>query len=278
MSHLFTISAVLICTTAIGSAQIQTVVNDNRGEGKVDWSQRKIIGIGVATPNPNLPESVAQPSATREAIRLARRNALETVKGIHLNSSATVRDFITTSDAVTNRIINFVNGFEQNKQIKTVEDGALQTIIEIPLDGAEGLGGTLLSNRLADKPAPKSFEGKKAKTAQSFTGLIIDCGGIDLKPALSPSVLDEAGKEVYGATFASREWALKHGLVRYAGRASESAYRSRVGDNPAKVKAIKAVGDARTDPIISNKDAATIRSTPANLNFLSECRIVILID
>lgn len=278
MPHLYRITAALVCLAALTAAQIQPVDTGNPGEGKVDWGDRTIVAVGVAAPNPNLPESAARPSAERAATIIALRNALETVKGIYLNSSTTVQNFMTTSDVITTRVSGFVQGFDKKGRTKYMNDGTVEITMEIPLDGIGSLGEVLLGDRLSETPQKTTFEGKKAKTEQVFTGLIIDCKGLNVKPAMSPKILDKAGKEVYGSAYVSRDWAIKYGIVGYAKEVAAAAKLDRVGDKPGQVKAVEAAGDNSTDVVISNDDAADIRSAAENLKFLSECRVVLVID
>ena len=111
-----------------------------------------------------------------------------------------------------------------------------------------------------------------------FSGLIIDCRGLSVKPALSPRVLDEQGKEIYGSAYVSRQWAIKYGMVGYAKDVSAAAKQERMGKNPGKIKALKAQGENSTDIVLSDKDAADVRSAAENLKFLSECRVMFIID
>ena len=160
-----------------------------------------------------------------------------------------------------------------------MSDGSVEITMKVPIDGIGALGEMLLGKSVADHPAITSFEGTKAKKAHIFTGLIINCKGLTLKPALSPRVMDESGREVYGSAYVSREWAVKHGIVGYAKEVAAAAKLiDRIGKTPGQVKAMKAHGSNSTDVVISNKDASSIRSASENLKFLSECRVIFVID
>jgi hypothetical protein len=52
----------------------------------------------------------------------------------------------------------------------------------------------------------------------------------------------------------------------------------RLGKIPAKIKALKSSGGNATDAVISDSDAAQIRRSDRSLQFLSECRVVFIID
>jgi len=260
-------------------AQIQPIVTGDEGEGAVDWAERTISATGIAAPNPDLPQAAQRAGAVRAATIIALRNALETVKGIYLNSTTTVANFMTTKDEINTSVSGYVQGFDQKGRTKYMNDGSVEVTITIPIDGIGNLGEKLYRpSVVGEKPSVTRFEGEKAKKSVIFTGLVIDCKGLNLKPALSPKVLDEEGREVYGSAYVTREWAIKHGIVGYSKDIQAAAKLGRVGDNPGTVKAIKAHGENSTDVVISNDDAASVRSAADNLKFLSECRVVLVID
>jgi hypothetical protein len=278
MKHLcvFLASSMLVACQAM--AQMQAVVTDEQGKGGVDWESRTIVATGIGAPNPELPEAAQRPGALRAAQQIALRNALETVKGIYLTSSTTVRNFMTENDVVNSSVSGLVKGFEQQGREKYMSDGSVEITMKIPLDGIGGLGDKLLGTSVGDKPSVTAFEGTAAPKATVFTGLIVDCKGLKIKPALSPRLVDEDGKEIYGSAYVSREWAIKYGMVGYAKEVAAAAKLDRVGKSAGKIKGMKAFGDNSTDVQISNKDAASVRSAADNLKFLSECRVVFVID
>jgi hypothetical protein len=257
---------------------LDTVVTDKQGDGAIDWTNRIIYAKGIGAPNPDHPEAAQRAGAIRAAQQIALRNALETLKGIFLNSSTTVENFMVKSDVITSRVSGFVRGFEQKGKEKYMSDGSVELVMAIPLDGVGGIDDVLWGNTIGEKPSIAAFEGTKAKKAMVFTGLIIDCHGLNVKPALAPKILDESGKEVYGSAYVSREWAIKYGIVGYAKEVKAAAKLDRVGKTPGQIKALKAQGDNATDVVISDADAADVRSAAQNLKFLSECRVILVVD
>ncbi|MBD3421328.1 MAG: hypothetical protein GF398_14525 [Chitinivibrionales bacterium] len=278
MQHLCKVSAMCLTAASLVLAQIQPVVSGDDGKGEVDWSERYIVATGIGAPNPNLPESAQRPGAERAAKIVALRNALETVKGMYLNSSTTIENFMTKNDVVSTSVSGFIQGFEKEGRTKYMSDGTVEITMKIPLDGVGGLGAKVYGDNIGDKPSVSQWDGKGAKKKMVFTGLIIDCKGLNVKPALSPKVLDESGKEIYGSAYVSREWAVKYGIVGYAKNVLKASKLGRVGDSPGKVTAVKASGANSTDVVLSNKDAAEVRSAAENLKFLSECRVIFVVD
>jgi hypothetical protein len=111
-----------------------------------------------------------------------------------------------------------------------------------------------------------------------FTGLVIDARGLGLKPAMAPRVFDEDGKEIYGSAYVKKDWAVKQGMVGYTRDPKKAKKLDRVKDNPGMVKGIKALGKAKTDVMISNKDAASILAAKENLSFIEKCKVVFVVD
>ncbi|MBN1129852.1 MAG: hypothetical protein JXA71_12745 [Chitinispirillaceae bacterium] len=244
--------------------------------GAIDWVTRTVTATGIGAPPPDVPIAAARPNALRAAQMTALRNALEIVKGIPLTSATTVENGIMSGDIVTAKIEGFLKGFEQKGKPKYMSDATVELVMEIPLDG--GLAQDVLPKTVTDTPAIKKAI-KTGKKKASFTGLIIDCTGLGLKPAMLPSVVDIRGQEIYGITTISRTWAVKWGAAAYVPSLDKAkAMVDRIGTKPRVIKGVKATGDHVSDVMISKKDGAAIRGNPANYSVLEECRILLIVD
>jgi hypothetical protein len=283
MNKVLTSVAIGLFAASFAAAEMQpvvldTVVSDNQGNGCIDWTNRIIYSKGIGAPNPDMPEAAQRPGAIRAAQQIALRNALETLKGIYLNSSTTVENFMVKSDVITSHVSGFVRGFEQKGKERYMSDGSVEVTMSIPLDGIGGIDDQLLGTMVGAKPSITAFEGTKGPKAMVFSGLIIDCRGLHVKPALAPKIIDEEGREVYGSAYVAREWAIKYGIIGYSKDVKAAAKLDRVGKTPGQIKALKAQGDNATDVVISAADAADVRSAAQNLKFLSECRVILVVD
>ena len=123
-----------------------------------------------------------------------------------------------------------------------------------------------------------SGSGGATETPVNYTGLIIDCKGLGLRPAMAPQVIDEKGEEVYGSKFVSREYAIDIGMGGYEKDMGRARTNSRVTDNPLLIKAIGISGQNKTDVIVANGDALQVHNAAANDNFLQRCRVVFVLD
>jgi len=244
--------------------------------GTIDWAKRVVIATGIGAPPPNMPLAAARPNALRAAQMTALRNALEIVKGVPITSSTTVEQGMMSGDIVTSRIDGFVKGFEQQGKPKYMSDMSVELTVEVPLDGE--LADAVLPKAVTDTPAIRKTL-KDTKKKPSFTGLIVDCTGLGLKPAMLPSVFDAKAAELYGPSCISRAWAVKWGAVAYVATLDEAKKQlDRIGAKPLVVKGTIAVGDRASDIMIAKKDGAAIRGNPANYAVLEECRVVLIVD
>jgi len=238
------------------------------GQGEVNWTDNIIRATGSGAPNPSAPNpAVARLGAERAAKSDALRNLLETVKGVRVDSETTVVNAMTQSDLIHSSIQGFIRGARVIDK-KYSSDGGVEVVIEMPIAGE--FADALLP-ATGGLPVPSSGN-------PVYTGLIIDTKGLELHPAMSPKVLDEEGREVYGSAYVSREFAIKQGIVGYAKDIDSARQNERVTDNPIIVKGIKAEGAGNSNVVIKNSDANMLRDSSKNLSFLSQCRVLLVVD
>jgi len=268
-----------VCTVASGTASAQLagtskdVVDPVGSSGKVDWTTGVVTAVGIGAP-PSQPANPAQTRAMAEraAQVVAYRNLLEAVKGVRVDASTTVENFIVTSDVIKTQ----VNGIIQGAMImdkKYMSDGSVEVSVGMRLTGA--LAEALL---LKTAPAAPAVPSAGAAGGQLYTGLIVDARGLGVRPAMSPKILNEDGKEVYGSASINRDWAVREGMAGYMKDLAAAQANDRVKDKPLVVKALKVSGDARVDIVISNADASAIQGTAQNLSMLEKCKVIILVD
>ncbi|MFW5487049.1 MAG: LPP20 family lipoprotein [Desulfovibrio sp.] len=267
-------------------AYVQQMAN-----GQVDWQKGLVTAIGVGAPPPNAVNMAqARAMAVRAATVVARRNLLEIVKGVQIDSQTTVENYMVTSDVVQTQ----VRGFLQNSQILDtayMSDGSVEVTVGISLHG--GFANVIIPPTIpfrqspAPAPVPAPEQPQVDVPAQPavpatpdvvYTGMLVDARGFSARPAMSPKVLDENGNEVYGSALVSREYAIQQGMAGYAKDESLAMQNPRIADHPYPVKAVNADGANRTNIVISNEEANKIRSLVAGQNFLEKCRVMILLD
>src|SRR5512135_2710685 len=270
---------VTLVVLAIGSASAQLVgsvkdVIDPVGStGKVDWTTGVITAVGIGAP-PAQPANAAQARAMAEraAQVVAYRNLLEAVKGVRVDSTTTVENFMVTSDVIKTEVSGIIQGAMVMDK-KYMSDGSVEVTVGMKLSGA--LADALLPKGPATPPAVTPGA---ASSGQLYTGLIVDARGLGVRPAMAPKITNEDGKEVYGSAWINRDYAVREGMVGYMKDPATAQTNPRVADKPLMVKALKVSGDGRVDTVISNADSALLQSASQNLSMLEKCRVIILVD
>jgi hypothetical protein len=272
--------SIFIFVSTNASAQLMGTIKDVEqpvgSTGKVDWTTGVLTAVGIGAP-PAQPANAAQARAMAEraAQVVAYRNLLEAVKGVRVDSTTTVENFIVTSDAIRTEVSGIIQG-AMIMDKKYMSDGSVEVTVGMKLTGA--LADTLLPKTLPTPPTGLTGTLAPGTPGQLYTGLIVDARGLGVKPAMAPKILNEDGKEVYGSAWINRDYAVREGMVGYLKDPVQAQTNPRVADKPLMVKALKVAGDARVDMVITNADAAMLHNIAENLSMLQKCRVIILVD
>ncbi len=130
----------------------------------------------------------------------------------------------------------------------------------------------------AEQPAsPPDFP---AEQKGPFTGLVVDCRGFKIQRAMSPKILTPDEDEVWGTVSVSPEFVLNTGIVGYLPslEMAMGGKVSRAGDHPLVIRCIGRHGSFRANAIISADDAKRLKSEDERSKFLSQYRVVFVID
>lgn len=244
--------------------------------GKIDWTTGVGSAIGIGAP-PKKPINMAQARAMakRAAVIVARRNLLEIIKGVRIDSLTLVKDFVVQSDIIRNQ----VDGYLERSQIVDIaymSDGSVEATVAMNLRG--GFANLMLPKSIKSIPSIRQAQAPPGKQGEAYTGLVVDSRGFQVKPAMSPKIVDEDGNEVYGSSYVSRDYAINQGMAGYAKDITAAQTNDRVTNNPLTVKGIRTADTGDSDIIISNADAARIKGAAENLEFLQKCRVMVVLD
>ncbi|MGE4556479.1 MAG: hypothetical protein AB7D07_06625 [Desulfovibrionaceae bacterium] len=282
--------AALLLTPCLVVAEESNAFVQYFDNGQINWQTGMITATGIGAPPANAVNMAQKRGmAVRAATVVARRNLLEIVKGVQIDSATTVEDYMVTSDVVVSQ----VSGFLQNSKVMGpptyLSDGSVEITVGIPLHGR--LSGLLIPNNAPFKtmaaPEPKAQptpepEPKAQPTpetpAVNYTGLLIDARGLSLRPAMSPKIVDENGEEVYGSVMVSREYAIQQGMAGYAKNVESAAQNPRIASTPLQVKAKDVSGKARTNLMVSNDQAQQIKQLSKDSDVLEKCKVMIVLD
>jgi len=108
-----------------------------------------------------------------------------------------------------------------------------------------------------------------------YTSIIIDVRGLGLKPMLLPSILNENGLEIYNKNFIRSADAVRYNPVSYVYNEKEAIKHKKAGKHPLFCAALK---NMNGNPVISDNDVKKIFSHKKNIEYLSKCRVIFIID
>jgi len=251
-------------------------------QGEIDWERRVISATGIGAPNPNAPNmAVKRAGAINAAKMYAIRDLMATIKGMYLTSEQTAENYMMTSDVIKTQTEGIARAFQMVGEPQYFEDGSVQVTVEMSIDGK--LSDLMMKNETfgdttpLTEPATYKLSDIAASQPEIYSGLIIDCTAIELRPALSPKVYSQSGKEIYGSANVNKDFAVQQGMLGYLKNIESAKTNARVANDPFIVKAISVKGTNKADIIISDSDAAKIEGMAAKLNFLRECRVIAVI-
>ena len=104
-----------------------------------------------------------------------------------------------------------------------------------------------------------------------YTGVIIDCTGLGLRPAMSPVIKTENGRPIYGYKNLDSDKAVASGMASYA---RSDADATRAGTNPLRLRAVSIDGGA--NPVLSANDANRLLLENNASGFLDATNVVFL--
>lgn len=275
----------------LGNCQDSQDLIEKMGSGSINWSRGLVVAKGIgAPPRKYYGKPQARPTALRAAQLDAMRNILEAVQGVRIDSKTTVKNFSVVSDTISAQVEGLVQGAKVIKQ-EYMSDGTVEVFVEMSL--YDGFSEVVLPVEIKQVETVKTVAVEtRQESAQpsaapptppdtgplAYTGMVVDARGLNARPAMAPKIVDETGQEVYGATYVSREFAVKQGMSGYTKNIDAARQNSRVTDNPLVVKGLKTDGPGGSDVTISNADAAKLRSVADHLSFLKQCRVMIVVD
>jgi len=273
------IAGILLLFTGAGFCQEKVSMNDwveKVGQGSVNWSAGYIEAVGIGAPSDkSIGKANARPMAMRAAKVDAYRNLLEITKGVQVDSATTVKSFTVESDVINTQVSGLVKGAVVVDQ-QYMSDGTVEVRLRMPLYG--NLAQIIMPLAMAKPPAVPAPAVTAPAAPVAYTGMVVDARGIQARPAMSPKVFDEDGKEVYGSANVDREYAVQQGMSGYARDLNAAQSNQRVTASPITVKALRTNGPGKSDLIISNADARQIRASAENMTFMKKCRVMVVLD
>ena len=253
----------------------------------VDWGDKSITVTGMGTANPAMARTQAHASmmARRAAIADAYRQLAEMVQGVQVDAETTVEQMMLTSDIVKTRVSAVIKGAVIVSEGE-LTGGGYSVTMKLPLFGNNGLSAAVIALPSTPPSMPADSQtgdsvgftiisgGERSPMAAigGFTGLIIDCRGLNLNPVMSPVIKNVKGVKLYGHENLNYDLVVRDGMVNYA---NDRGMAGRAGSNPLVIKA-KALEDHNANPVVSEEDGSRILIENGATGFLNKTAVVFL--
>jgi hypothetical protein len=286
------IAALIIATLNVASgngygADVHSLI-EPRENGAIDWTAGVVEAKGIGAPPAYTYSSKQQTSQQQTLARAtikAQHNLLETIVNLRINSESRVIDVVETYPSIMIQLRGMVQTAPEIEKLRQHKyDGTVEVWSRMKLNG--GFSQLILPPEIRHiepikqvlTPPNYSKTQSRQRSSQIFSGLVLDARAMRAVPVLAPRILDENLEEVFGPAYVSREFAVQHGVARYTTDIWKAKVDTRVSGNPLIAKALKVIWPGRCDFIISNADAAKLKSASEHLKFLKECRVIIVLD
>jgi hypothetical protein len=280
-------SLLFVCFTTYGFCEKSKEAIEYKQNGHINWTTGIVQAKGVGTPLKKSSGNTAVSSMKilSDSKNNAKHNMLKTIQNVRINSVKKAENYATINDSVAKQLEEIIYKARENEKMrKYLSDGTVEVYLQLSLYGSfaqlflpEEIKQIESIKQVTIKEKKSSSQPSKISDLKNYTGLVVDATGISVNPAMAPRLLDEDGKEVYGAAFASREFAVQKGMSGYSKDFKTAKTSSRVGNNPLSVKGLRTTGPGNCDIVISNADASILRNSSAHLAFLKKCLVIIVL-
>lgn len=281
----------MLSFTAVYSQKTKVDVSvtvEQTSTGTINWEYGAVKAKGTGAPPSNMPPGQSKLMARRAAVADCYRNLAETIYGVRVDSETTVKNFVTESDVIKTQVSGLVQGAQIGAE-KEMGDGTYEVECKIGMYGAkESVSSVIIEQAVQDQK--KVYEEKNIPLpeplpeppmpeqipASAYTGLVLDCRGLGVKPAMSPKVVSESGEDVYGTLKVDPDVIIEKGLVGYTTSIEKAKKNPRAGNNPLVIKATGKQGNFSADVVVSSSDAGAIYDANAKAGFLQNLNVMVV--
>ena len=268
-------------------------------EGYIDWTKNELVVYGDAV----APDEITNPAQRRllgfrGAKVVAFRNLLEMVGQVQVDTETRVQNVVLASDSIHVRVQGIIRGARVVAGSQVENDGLYRIALRLPLLGE--FANTVLPEvasidpnsydlSLPYSPPPESDPADSLAAEEEpvifvphepYTGLLVDTRGLDLQPSMSPQIVSENERIIYGAATVDRAYSTKFGIAGYDKDIERALKSDRLGgekSNPFVVKATRMAGLYSGDVVLSDFDATRVLIADGENNFLRECRVTFVL-
>lgn len=260
-------------------------------ESEIDWEKGVVRAVGMAAGKKGEKRvNLAKAQARRAARMDAERNLAEQIEGVQVTAESSMKDLELMSDDVKTAVNAVIKNMREVGEPKFYDDGVCEIVLEIPLFGSHDSLASVAFLPFKDEPKaafpqPTSTITSVTTTTNTtivgsavadnvhYTGLIVDCTGLGLKPVMSPVIKNDSGQAIYGHQNLDYDKIIELGMASYVKDVKDISAATRAGSNPIVVKALS-VENHNANPIVTISDADSILIANQGDHFLDNCAVV----
>ena len=251
--------------------------------GAIDWSGRAVRARGSGVIDPGSSErGRARLLAEQAAVAVARRNLLEIIKGVRVDSDSRMGNLMADHDAVHRGVEAVVKGARQRGPARyDLPGGTVEVELECDLYGPGGvenaLAPVLASCVPAAAPTVEDLSPDARDFLRRYPGIVFDGTSAGLKPALFPRVHVEGG----GLLLDTREYLRYAGepgacAVQYVGSIDQSLDRPEFGRPMLVLRVKKPDGRLGTDGVLGRAEADRVMWLQHEFRFLMDAGRILI--
>lgn len=238
-------------------------VTETLSGGAVDWTRLELVASAVGEPpGGSLLSWEAMEGEARS--RLGPR-ILELSRLVRMDSQRTAKAWLDGANRVADRLDDNLSMWEAF-QVRYFTSGRVEMEGSLPLHA-------WLRPALVDLA-----EGKERESPPTgpITGLLLDARGLELLPAVCPSIRSLGGQELYNAQTVTPAAIAQRAPVIYVSDPANPLAVARLGESPLQLRAVSI--HEEVDLVVSDTDAARLRERAAEAPFLLHGNVVVVVD
>ena len=287
--------AICTCPTATVYASQATVsqsvktniavdVSVKSNTGTVLWEENLVCAVGHGRV-PNLKEQGVEDLARQAAVMDAYRHLAGAIQGVQITSDSLMEMLMLKSDTVKTQITGVIRGAQIIDE-GTLPNGSYYVKMIAPFYGTNSIAKAAFPEIMSNNPTPPPAITAPTISAHevtqvnnvTYTGVIIDAGGLGLQAAMSPVIFDTNGRVVYGASNIDVDFAIQNGMVGYSKSVEDANRNERVGTNALVIKAVAVKGGnsstGKVNVVVTPEDADRILISNQKLSYLQHGAVI----
>ena len=280
---LFFMALGMILTPRIGLA-FEASVTEDQGKGIFETGYIEVVGESES--------GQRRYAAIRAATVVAQRNLLEEFKGVRIQGEITIADGMLKNDTVRSHVKGFLRGARICGRTFHAQERYAEVCLRLYLRGRGGVYDSLYKTLQEEKivgameeiptsPQPNTSPSSIYTVVTDkvdYDGVIIEMAGLPFKPAIVNRILNRKGEILFDPSKVVNSILIERGAGGFTNQLGKAKglLASWNGMKPLLIQAIET--KQGTDTIIGDDDAARMSAANKRNSFLSQAKVVFVIN